>query len=81
MGRDGSERPQDETCPRFVPHTSNLPMFKLTLAKPLKQPSGDYLQHQIVADFRSRDSPGNHQTWKVVFSKELKVAEMEEPEL
>lgn len=68
-------------CPRFAAHTSNLPVFKLALAKPLKQPPGDYLQHQIVADFRSRDSTGNHQTQKVVFSKELKAAEMEEPEL
>lgn len=68
-------------CPRFAAHTSNVPVFKLTLEKPLKQLPGDCLQDQIVADFRARDSTGNHQTWKMVFPKELKAAEMEEPEL
>lgn len=68
--------------PRFAAHTQIMcQVFELTLVKPLKPPPGDYLQDQIIADFRSRGSTVNHQTWKVVLSKELKAAEIEELEL
>lgn len=79
--REGSERPQDGPSQVCSTHTSYVPVLKLSLVQPLKQPPGDYLQDQIVADFRCRGSTVNHQSWKGLFSKELKAGKIEELEL